>query len=243
MPEPRINVELDAKNYYIQLLKEDEIKIEKAINQIHIGKVLFQQANATSNAAIKMAKIAQAFCCYAKGIQLSQLAKVNGMIRKVRECLREVPNSKHVLTFFNLEPIKIATEKLKDLNPVVLTGASSSRKKIIKTFNENPDCRVAIVNIRVASLGISLHDTVGNSPRYLWITPTYFVSDMHQMTYRIYRLGAQSKATVRFIYSKGHKKEVGLITSIAKHCNVMKLMMSSKLNIRFPSDYPEEIEY
>lgn len=173
-----------------------------------------------------------------KGLSMINRAKVEIIVR-ITKIEMNKPNVKVVCMMNFLESIDLCTEALKEYGSLKMIGEMNikRRNKILHDFNYDPKYRVLIANTRIASLGISLHDTIGNSPRVMFIIPTYAVMDMHQATRRIYRQGSKSSAVVRFIYGN-QQNENRILTSLARKCNIMREFSDEKLkDIKYPSEY------
>lgn len=104
-------------------------------------------------------------------------------------------------------------------DPLILNGKVTPKKRgiIIQQFNDNPEVRVLIMPTVIGCVGISLHDTRGDSPRWMLISPSYKLLEVVQLTARIYRNGVASNATVRMFYGKGSgTTEIEILTDMAR---------------------------
>jgi hypothetical protein len=110
-----------------------------------------------------------------------------------------------------------------------------------------------IANITVASAGLNLHDTHGNEPRTIFITPSGSITTMHQATGRVNRYGSKSTATAYVTYAT--TKEVGIPTQndwVGPERNIYRalyeksevyrrtLLGQVEANMKFPGDYPSK---
>lgn len=105
--------------------------------------------------------------------------------------------------------------------------------------------RVLICSINSGGVGINLHDTVGNRPRYGFIIPGFSEDQMFQAAGRIYRQGLMSPVNTRIVYVAN---ESGLMNSTwFKAMNIAEKNDPENLGfeqgkIAYPSSYPFEPE-
>ncbi|PCJ24623.1 MAG: hypothetical protein COA94_07150 [Rickettsiales bacterium] len=115
----------------------------------------------------------------------------------------------------------------------VLCGAtkSSDRQNAIDHFNqENNKCRVIISTTQTGGTGVSLDDTSGNYPRTAYCTPSYFSSDLYQLSGRICRANTKSVSTLRVVYGN-RTDEQYLIKSLSDKGNIMLKFLGYGKNI------------
>ena len=137
--------------------------------------------------------------------------------------------------------------RLQQYNPVVLVGGirAADRGKRIKQFQEDPMTRVMIANLHIGSEGISLDDTIGNEPRYVFVIPNYHLLRCHQASNRTTRVETKSDVVVRFVYGQGDAAiELSILTALFKKSNTVKETVKSQVEsgVIFPGDYPSEVE-
>ena len=183
-----------------------------------------------------------------KALVAVEQAKLYDMARIARETLETVPNSKVIilLTYSKIN-IPIIVDLLADYQPELLTGSSSvsERQRVLDRFNDDPSCRLLIGNIKVAGVGNNMHDVRGDSPRYMYISPTFDLLSMAQAAKRVWREGVMSDATVRAFYAKETgKTEIKILTALAKKSGILKETVSSitAKDMILPSDYESYYE-
>lgn len=171
----------------------------------------------------------------------AECAKTYDMARQARKILIEILKSKCIIILNYSKCIHIVARYLSDYEPLILNGemSMSQRNSIIKSFNEDPNYRVLIVNSTVG-VGISLHDMIGNAPRYMFISPSYKLMETCQNINRIYRSGTMSDVTVRIFYGNGEGLiESNIINAMTKKSEVLKGALDDVVreNIILPGDY------
>ena len=144
----------------------------------------------------------------------------------------------HMLTLYSL---------LEKYNPMLMYGQTKPKDRdiIINNFQlPNDSYRLLISNIKVGGIGINLDDRDGNWPRYMYISPSYNIIDIHQATGRIYRLPhTKSSATVRIIYSKQVKHQTKILHALARKSETLReIQYNSDDDILFPGEYPSYID-
>lgn len=127
-------------------------------------------------------------------------------------------------------------------DPLILNGKipAARRAALVRLFNQNPNRRVLIMNTAVGGVGISLHDTTGNSPRFMLMSPSYKILDITQAAGRIYRDGTLSDATVRMFYGRGAGgMETNILTAMARKTQVLRGLLEDNItrDLILPGDY------
>lgn len=80
----------------------------------------------------------------------------------------------------------------------LITGCNKDRDDTIRNFQQDK-LRIIILNIKAASVGISLHDTRGYYNRISYISPSDNIYELQQALGRIYRATSQSNVHQYFI--------------------------------------------
>lgn len=178
-------------------------------------------------------------------LQKIERAKVPEFARLARKQLRSDERCKIVLSMNFLQSIRHLEKLLADYAPLVMTGASTERREIIASFNDDPIRRVFIFTTKTGGASISLHDTVGDSPRHMLISPSYSLVDMVQAAGRVFREGSKSSATVRIIYGKMRaNREMLMIRALNTKSEVLGEIFASTsgVHVVLPKDYEEVVE-
>jgi SNF2 family DNA or RNA helicase len=130
--------------------------------------------------------------------QFIELIKTKLIIPKI---IKDLKRGASIVIMLNYSwSIKFLYESLQKLNIQVdtITGSSRFRDSTIKQFQSN-QLRVLILNIKAASVGISLHDTDGQYHRISYISPSDNIYELQQALGRIYRATSKSDAKQYFI--------------------------------------------
>jgi len=181
-----------------------------------------------------------------KLLMITEASKIKSFARIAEEILTTHPTSKLTISLNFIESINTLQEMLSKYDPLVLTGKIVNKKRmpIVREFDKNPRKRVLLMTTQTGGVGINLHDTVGNAPRFMLLSPSYRLLDLAQAANRIYRVGTKSDATVRIFYSKGFTIEEKILTSLAHKTDVLKGVLDDDAleEIILPGDYENEIE-
>jgi len=139
--------------------------------------------------------------------QLTELLKVDLLAELAADYLE---NGMSVVIFVNFkETMKTLADKLFTYGVSTIHGGQKSRNErdgAILGFQENVN-RVCIANVNAGGVGVSLHDTLGTSPRVALICPTYNAKVLKQVLGRVHRAGGKSKSLQRLVYARGTVEE------------------------------------
>jgi len=238
MPEPKIDSELDCKNYFCHISEPSiQSKMQVAISDL-ASACRFK--NGTIGKQEKMD-----FSAITVALMRIEHIKVDHIIKKrIRKELEE-SETKKVIVFVNY--YSTAESILGDFGkykPLFLNGKmdTASRVRVVDAFQEpNTKYRLFIANTQVGGIGIDLDDRHGGFPRHMFIVPTYNILNIHQASGRIYRSSTKSKATVRMVYSKLGEDRV--INAIATKTTVLNsIATTSTSTVKFPGDYEQLTE-
>ena len=239
MPPPVIYAKLVARNGYYNIPPERDEELGEYINKLSQGIRAINDDNPNHNN--------DGWGTVDYALQGIEMIKADVMIRLARRVLSRQTTAKVVLVFYHIEPIQYAYDNLiKSYKGIMLTGSSckpGDRQTLVDKFNNDDEIRFIILNLQVGAKGISLHDRTGNRPRWLLIVPNYRIILMHQVVYRVYRVGTLSDPQVRFIYCKASTEETHLIDKLSRKSNTMKAMNDEKLkDVKYPAEYQNFIE-
>jgi hypothetical protein len=182
-----------------------------------------------------------------KALLLIENAKVRDMVRVARKVLTENNKSKVILAVNYISTMEDLRLALAIYNPGMFNGQVKPEKRaeLVREFNNDPNRRVLIMNISVGGVGISLHDTVGDAPRTMLMSPGYKMLEIIQAAGRIFRDGTMSDATVRMFYGKGEgMTETAILNAMAKKTPVLRGTLETDVtsDLKFPGEYPTWIE-
>ncbi len=154
-------------------------------------------------------------------------------------------NNKVIISINYKDTISEVSEILAEYRPLVLDGSvkESDRAEIIRKFNEDSQYRVLVMSTKTGGVGISLHDIVGNFPRFMILGPSYNFIDITQAAGRIVRTGQASDSWIRIFYTKD-SPELNLLTALANKSDVLKGAIDDNVSesILLIGDYPTFIE-
>ena len=257
-PKPE-GVILDAKNGYYKYLEDytiytqAELKVRerelvKGLDQL--GRMMKTGGFRPGLGIINQAKPDDYINKFGLTKPLKQIenGKVPLFIRKARETLEKIPNSKVCIFVNYLENLAEIAKALEAYTPILMYGSvpKDKRQGIINLFQrQDLKYRLYISITSVSATGIDLDDQSpkGSFPRYAFSSPGFKIDELHQLTRRFYRISTKSNATFRFVYAKGHE-EVGLLNNLARKTNVMKETLEKQVEggVKFPGEYMNEIE-
>jgi len=241
MKPPEIDAELDIKNGFYKMSVKGQEELREAVDRLRRAIAVFMSMSQRRSSTMAFRDIGLSIA----GIEK---AKLEIFCRQALLALndREKPNQKVICMFSHLTPIFVLAKVLQAYNPLVLTGKNtdSQRQAVMHYFKHSPNHRLLIGNITVMALGISLHDTIGDSPRVCLISPSYHVMNLHQASRRAYREGSKSDTIVRYVYGSDQMAECSMLNSIAKKCSVMRTLTTQAVgeNVKYPSEHEKYIE-
>jgi superfamily II DNA or RNA helicase len=230
----------DFRNGYYIMNAYDDVALRQAVGNLATAAHFDERTGQVQRAAEPN------FGAITKALQEAETAKINTFARLAENDLRTIPGSKVIIYVSYLNTIDQLYHLLAHWNPIILRGdvKPDERARRVAVFNENPNYRLLIANIKVGKEGISLHDTVGNAPRYMYLSPNYSVLDIHQAAGRIYRVGTKSNATIRIVYGKGAARETKILEALARKTQVLKDILEEQISaqVLFPGDYASYTE-
>ena len=108
--------------------------------------------------------------------------------------------------------------------PEVIHGGqtSSERSEAIEKFQSNK-AKMMIVTTQSGGVGINLHDTIGNLPRRVIISPTFSAVDLKQALGRCFRSGTKSPVIQNIVFAAGTIEEYVYKSVKAKIRNIDKI--------------------
>lgn len=105
-----------------------------------------------------------------------------------------------IVIFVNyIKSLKQLSKYLKTDNILYGKTESDARIKMINDFQKNK-IKLIICISSVGGQSISLHDTIGNSPRVTIISPSYSINTLIQVLGRTYRAGVKSNVLQRILF-------------------------------------------
>ena len=156
-------------------------------------------------------------------IELLKVPDIADMITEAREA------GESVAVFLNFtDSIDALSRRISENHTFIQGGQSKDvRDSAIKAF-QTGKVGVIICNIAAGGVGVSLHDTSGDSPRTALISPTYNAKEFHQCLGRVDRLGGMSKSVQRILVAEG-TIEAKIVTSMMSKIENLKLLHSQNV--------------
>lgn len=188
-------------------------------------------------------------------IENIELIKIKVIYRLIMKDIMDKTSSRKILVFLGYSnPIKSLANKLynKRVNHVVITGDTKStgvwseRAKLVHRFNTDPECRVVIFQVKVGSVGLSLHDTTGLYPRVSYISPSFSMQDAYQSAGRTKRKGVKSDVEMNIVYIRrlddnnggfDYETEKALLESIEIKSELCQKFRRDKKSTVFPGSF------
>lgn len=235
MPAPdNIEGNLDAKNGFYKIKKENQKLLREGIELLS-KSLRWDKDNSTVQFG------AHGFGKITKALEMIEKAKLDDLIRVVTKVMKN-KNARVVISVNYIHSIKYLKKFFPDA--ATLTGETKNRAKIIKDFKNNK-IPLLIKTSTTGQSAISLHDTDGHYPRYMFIIPNYSFITIAQNVMRIYRDGTMSDATVRLFYGKGaFVEERTILAAMSRKTEVLKGMINEENlgGIKYPGDYEDYVE-
>jgi hypothetical protein len=238
MPAPdNIEGHFDAKNGFYKINKNSQQLLRDGIAMLSKSLGYDKDKETVSFGGSSFGKVT-------KALQMIHAAKLDDLERVVRQDMKDHPNGRFIINVDFLDHVNSLAKRFSDMKPAIMVGATKDRTKIVKDFKNNK-IKLLIKTSTTGNSAISLHDTDGGYPRFMYYLPNYSFITIAQNVMRIYRDGSKSDATVRMFYGKGEFfEEKGILKAMASKTEVVKGMIDEKNlgEIVYPGDYPDYIE-
>lgn len=253
MPSPIVKFKRDVGNGFYKI--SDKEALIKAILQLQRATAYDTETDSIDK-KLNFTAIQKALV-FLEAVKLEIFARVALCVLEGRKIPGEDFSLKNasVVLFVNFsKTIDDLVEILKGRGYNLLTYDGQLKKlhqerKVISTF-QNGDSRLLIANIKKGGVSISLHDLVGNRPRFALMSPNFSISSLHQASNRIYRQGLKSRAVARAVYGNievngDRLLETKILSALARKTGNVKRVLTRQVDegILFPGEYPEYIEY
>lgn len=241
MPKPdTIDAVFDVKDGYYKINRESEKMLREGLGDLAAATRYDETRGTVTMQADNIGAVT-------KALVVIENSKVVDFARVAGSILTSVAGSKVIIAINYTSTIGLLKPLLESFSPLILNGQvkPDMRARIVVAFNNDVNVRLLIMNTMVGGVGISLHDIVGNSPRYMLINPGYKMLDVVQATGRIYRDGTKSAATVRLFYGRGsNMQETGILRAMAKKSQVLMSTLEQDMSedLVLPGDYPQYME-
>lgn len=230
----------DAKNGFYNMTQDRAKELKAAINDLASAVNFDEDTGTAAVTGNNLGRITLALMAIEK-------AKIDDFARIATNTLEADPKNKVIVCVNYTNSLEQIKNIMILYEPLILNGSVPGPKRsgIVDLFNNDPNHRLLIMNTAVAP-GLSMHDVVGNSPRFMYISPSYKMLDIYQASGRIHRDGSLSDATVRIFYGNldNSKLETQILDAMARKTAVTKGVLDDavKNQIVLPGDYQREVE-
>lgn len=220
----RVSELLEMKNIFCQISDSDKKIMESVIQDYNEAQNLIgvEQSN-----KLRVASLA------------SQNVKIEACIELARRQLIEVPKCKVILFMFYVDKMQYIVDRLSEFGAGCLRGDVPGKKRteIVERFQQNNlDMRVLVAQQKVGGVGLNLDDVHGDFPRYVYIIPNHFFTDLYQAKGRTIRQTTKSKTYVYFVYVDGYDSEIRLLNKLVKNKNGLRKYINKNKNIILPTN-------
>ncbi len=166
------------------------------------------------------------------------LGKVKPSAEHIRNILES--ETKVVVFAYHIDVILGLEEELKDFNPVVLRGATPTKKRqtVIDVFTGDSKCRVFIGQIQAAGEGIDGLQHAASMGVFVEIAHTPGV--IKQAIGRLYREGQKRPCLFQFLLVEGTVDEQVLNSTLFKDKNIKTIMKDKELGLNFDAKPKEK---
>lgn len=237
MEKPEYLVHKDVSNGYYNLPKDAEIRIMKAVNGFAAA------ANYDDETQTVERPEKNNFGAITLSMKAIEKEKIPLFIRLTDATLQENPKAKVVLFVHYTHTFEALRDALEHWGLVAFNGSSKKEDRAarVKMFQEDPEIRVLVTNAKVGSEGISLDDQKGDEPRFSYVSPSYDMTVLHQLSGRTFTPTTKSNATVRMVYCKAGSIEMRILNALAIKTKVVKNVLDDRIRdaVLFPGEYPD----
>lgn len=196
-----------AENFIIDdpLDFSDDGEIKKLYDEMEaeLDKLKDQMASDSTNPA------ARALVAQLRARQAVELCKVPLIVKMIQEIRDE--EKRQVAVFVNFDAtIDALLDRLQQTESTVSTirgGQTETERELSISRFQNGTVKVVLCNMEAGGVGVSLHDTVGDSPRTALISPNFNAKSLVQVLGRIHRAGGKSPAVQRILVAAGTVEE------------------------------------
>ena len=234
----KIDAVCDAKNGYYNLEKDEQKPMEEALEQMK--SAVCKMADPTNLNRFSLYGELQ------RALVKIETYKTTIFIRLAKSYLKFTPNCKVVICVNYLHNMETIRRGMRRYNPLLLHGSlnEEEREEIINEFQNNGK-RVLISITKVGGVGISLHDTEGDAPRVMLLSPTFNLVDTYQATGRVFRVGTKSNTIVRMVYANvKDNTESSILRVLIRKSKVLRNILEeyTRNNVILPIDYKKVVE-
>lgn len=245
---PKIEISVDQKNGYYYLDHSIRKKFFESLGHLEVAskydRITGQIIDKTKSLGFK-----SKYNVITERRRI-EMYKVPIFDRLARKTLESDKNHKVIIGVHFLDTLDILKDSLREYNPIILKGDVTGKDPIsgvlrrdllVNQFQNDPEKRIIIAILKVISESISLHDTVGNKPRFKFFSPCFDLLEMHQACGRAVRDGKSTKSNVviRFVYVRDGEIERHIYNALALKSQILKDSLVCLDGVYLPSDFED----
>jgi hypothetical protein len=252
MVKPASPHAVNIENGFFKLPETDAQAMKDAIKSLQAVAVRRREAN--QGQAYGPDEAGRYLAMMTSALQVIEYAKREVFFRLIRKTLQEHPKAKVIVFVSYLGTLNWLSDQLGEYKPLVMHGSVSKERRetiIGKIQAPSLHSRLLLGITKVCQESISLHDMHGTSERYLFISPSYNLTDLYQAVGRVDRVGCQSDAHITVVYSKTEGKadhendqELKIRMALDVKAKVLRktLHKNAGARARLPDQFPKVIE-
>jgi hypothetical protein len=238
---PKLNIQVDIKNGYYRADETTIKEFKASLKDLEIAS-RYERATGTADRSVLVKNNIMS------KRRKTELLKVTTFARKAREHLVGSDHSKVVIGVNFIQSLELLAESLKEFSPLIVRGSvrgkdpktgEDVRTKIYRQFNSDKNKRILIAITSVVGESISLHDTVGDAPRFIYLSSNYDLQELIQFIGRFIRDGNETKSdvVVRIVYLIGGELETAINDSLTNKEKIFKSGLIETEGLYLPSDF------
>lgn len=160
-----------------------------------------------------------------------QAIKASILGEYLKKRLHTIPNIKVIIALDYNDPQTILEKILEEFSPIIYDGKTKDKTASINKFNTDPNCRVWIGKTKSMSECINIQDTVGNSPRELYVLVNLSAQNTDQVIKRHDRGNSKSIPKTRLVFVENQKTELYILASLGRKYRDMRSMLPEEARI------------
>lgn len=210
-----------------------------------IEKGIEALADVSTNGSPKAGKMA----AVKKALITIEDGTVDDMVRVGKEILKTHKNCKLIIALNYINNIVKAKRAFEDAGYEPLTIYSekkAAKAETVALFQEDNKYNILLMTTSSGGTSVDLHDIYGGRKRFLLISPDYNMTNVHQTTGRIFRVGNQTVGEAYIFYAKGAGLASQIINSLsAKSAFMNKTLQAGKIDKepgKLPGQYDRYVE-
>lgn len=184
-----------------------------------------------------------------KNLMAIEASKLSTFARLAHDELNADPTVKVIISVnykASITELKKIFKRLGHKCFVVQGSVKKEKREILfeEFQSQDLETRILIANTTTIAEGIDLDDKFGDRRRKLFVSPSYAILTLHQLSGRVARVDSESTASVRFVYGKCGVEEASILNALARKMKVMEETLQEQVEagIKFPGSYDKKYE-